>query len=121
MLNNFDDIQKLGQNNLDAAMKAFGALTRSTQAIATEMADYSKKSFEDGSKALEKLLGVKTLEQAVEIQTGYAKSAYETFMVEASKIGELCLDCAKEAYKPFESNLAKAMPPASSVPKKVAA
>ena len=40
MVKNFDDIQKLGKDNMDATMKSFGALSKSAQAIATEMADY---------------------------------------------------------------------------------
>ena len=68
------------------------------QAIAAEVADYSKKSFEDGSKALEKLFGAKTLEQAIEIQTDFAKTAYEGFIAGATKIGELYADLARETY-----------------------
>ena len=78
MLTNFDDIQKLGKENMDVAMKQFGTVSKGWQAIATEFADYSKKSFEEGSAALEKLLGAKSLEKAIEIQSAYAKSAYET-------------------------------------------
>ena len=48
-----------------------------------------KKSFEDGSAALEKLFGAKSLEKAIEIQSDYAKSAYEGFVAEATKMGEL--------------------------------
>ncbi len=107
-MNNFDDMQKLGKDNLDATAKSLGALSKSALAITSEMADYSKQAFEDGSKALEKLFGAKTLEQAVEIQTDFAKTAYEGFIAGATKIGELYTDLAKETYKSFESNLSKA-------------
>jgi hypothetical protein len=36
------------------------------------------------------------------------KAAYEGFVAETSKIGELYADLAKETYKPFESMMAKA-------------
>ena len=68
------------------------------------MADYSKKAFEDGTAALEKLFGVKSFDKAIEVQTEYAKTAYEGFVAKASKIGELYADLAKETYKPFESH-----------------
>ena len=110
MLTNFDDIQKLGKENIDVAMKQFGTVSKGWQAIATELADYSKKSFEEGSATLEKLLGAKSVEKAIEIQTAYAKSAYETFVAEATKMGELYTDLAKESYKPFEGMIAKATP-----------
>ena len=107
MLKNFDDVQKVGKDNMDATMKSFGAVSKSVQAIAVEVADYSKKSFEDGSAALEKLLGAKSLEKAIEIQSDYAKSAYESFVAGASKIGEIYADLAKETYKPFEGYIGK--------------
>ena len=110
MLKNFEDIQKLGKDNVDVAMQQFGTVSKGWQAIAAEFADYSKKSFEDGSAALEKLFGAKSLEKAIEIQSAYAKSAYETFVAEATKMGELYTDLAKESYKPLEGFLAKVAP-----------
>ena len=110
MIKNIEDVQKLGKDNMDATMKSFGMLSKATQAIATEVADYSKKSFEDGSKVMEKLLGAKSIDKAIEIQTDYAKTAYEGFVAQATKLGELYADLAKETYKPFEAYVAKATP-----------
>ena len=108
MVKNFEDLQQVSKDNIDIAMKSMGAVSKSAQAIAAEVADYSKKSFEEGTAALEKLFGVKSLEKAIEVQTEYAKSAYEGFVAEATKIGELYADMAKETYKPFETLMAKA-------------
>ena len=107
MLKNFEDFQKFGKDNVDVCMKQFGTVSKGWQAIATEFADYSKKSFEEGSAALEKLFGAKSLETAIEIQSDYAKTAYEGFVAGATRIGELCADLTKESYKPFESYLGK--------------
>ncbi|MEI7804835.1 MAG: phasin family protein [Hyphomicrobiales bacterium] len=108
MVKNFEDMQLAGKESADIAMKSFGAVSKASQAIATEVADYSKKAFEDGSAALEKLFGVKSLDKAIEVQTDFAKTAYEGFVAEATKIGELYADLAKESYKPFETMIAKA-------------
>ena len=107
MIKNIEDVQKMSKDSMDATMKSFGTLSKATQAIATEVADYSKKSFEDGSAALEKLFGAKTLEKAIEVQSDYAKTAYEGFVAQATKFGELYTDLAKETYKPFEGFLSK--------------
>ncbi|MBO0759573.1 MAG: phasin family protein [Bradyrhizobiaceae bacterium] len=103
-----DDVQKLGKDNMDATLKSFGALSKSVQAIAVEMADYSKKSFEQSAAAVEKMFGAKTVEKAIEVQSDFLKSSYEGFVAEATKLGELYADLAKESYKPFESYLTKA-------------
>jgi hypothetical protein len=110
MLKNFEDMQKMGKESMDATMKSFGTLSKASQAIAAEIADYSKKSFEDGTKVMEKMLGAKSFDKAIEIQTDYAKTTYEGFVAEATKISELYADLAKETYKPFEAYIVKATP-----------
>jgi phasin family protein len=110
MLKNFEDFQKFGKDNVDTCMKQFGTVSKGWQAIATEFADYSKKTFEDGSAALEKLFGAKSLEKAIEVQSEYVKTAYEGFVAEATKLGELYTDLAKETYKPYEGLLSKVTP-----------
>lgn len=107
MVKSFDDIQKLSKDNVDATMKSFGAFSKTSQVIAAEIADYSKRSFEGGTKTMEKLLGAKSLDKALEIQTEYAKASYEDFIAEATKISELYNDLAKEASRPFEAFMGK--------------
>jgi len=108
MIKNFDDFQKLGQQNVDTAMKMLGEWSKGWQAIAAEMSDYTKRSFEEGTATVEKLLSAKSVEQAVEIQTGYAKRAYDNYMHQVSKLGGLYAELAKEAYKPVEKALQSA-------------
>jgi hypothetical protein len=110
MLKNFEELQKYGKDHMDTTLKAWGQMSRGVQALAAETADYSKKSFEEGSAVLEKLMGAKSFEKAVEIQTAYAKTAYEGFVAQASKIGEIYADIAKESYKPFENFVGKTTP-----------
>ncbi|TCT12735.1 phasin protein [Tepidamorphus gemmatus] len=108
MINGFEDFQKIGKDNMDQAMKSFGSFSKGMQSLAVEIADYSKKSFEDGAAAFEKLMAAKSLDKAMEIQSDYIKSAYEGFIAQATKVGELYVDLARDAYKPFEGMIAKA-------------
>jgi phasin family protein len=102
-----EDMQKFSKESMETAMSSFGALSKSAQALAVEVADYSKKSIEGSAAAWERLLGAKTIETAMEVQSDYVKTAYQDFVAEATKIGGLYADLAKEAYKPFEGALAK--------------
>lgn len=105
-LKNFDGVQ-FSQETLDTAVKNFNTATKSVQAIAVELAEYSKKSFEESAAVLEKMLGAKSLEKAIELQQEYVKNSYEGFMAKAAKVGELYGDLAKEAYKPYENLFGK--------------
>ena len=107
MMKNFEDVQKMSKDSVDQTLKSMGAVSKSLQAIAVEMADYSKKSFEESTAVVEKLLGAKTLEKAIEVQTDFFKSSYEGFVSEATKLGDLYSDLAKETYKPFENVFGK--------------
>jgi phasin family protein len=111
---NMEAFQQRGKEQYDAVIASAGSVTKGVQAIATAYADYSKKSFEESKSFVEKLAGVKSLEKAIELQTEYAKTAYELFMAEMAKIAELYKDLAKETYKPLTSLVAKSAAPATN-------
>lgn len=102
MINNFQDFQKLSQSNVDTAIKIFGDWNKGWQAIAAEITDYSKRAFEDGTATFEKLVAARSVEQALEIQTSFAKRAYDDYVHQLSKIGGMYSSLAKDAYKPVE-------------------
>ena len=79
------------------------------QTIAMAYGDYTKKSYEQTKSYVEKLAGVRSLDKAIEIQTEFAKQAYETFVHESQKIRELYSGLAKQS---FEGAVAKAIPAA---------
>nr|WP_209015153.1 phasin family protein [Roseibium limicola] len=106
-MNNFDEIQKMGKDNMDLAMESFGAMTKGVQAIAAEVVDYQKKSFEESSAIVEKMVSSKSVESAFETQSEFVKSSYESMMGEMTKLGEMYTELSKDAYKPFEAVMAK--------------
>jgi hypothetical protein len=97
-----EEFKKVGKDGFDAAVKSFGEVNKGFQAIAAEVTDYSKKAFEDSTRAFEQLIGAKSVEQAVEIQSQYAKKAYDTYIAKMSKLGEMYAGLARDAYKPVE-------------------
>ena len=102
-----DDFQKMGKDNFDAVLRSYGELNKGFQAIGARMTDYSKQAFEDATRAFEQLAGAKSFENVIEIQSQYAKKAYDTWVAEASKLGEMYAAVARDAYKPVEKAVAK--------------
>jgi hypothetical protein len=105
-----EDIQSYGKDHLETVVASATTVQNGLQAIASAYGDYTKKSFEDTKSFVEKLSGVKSLDKAIEVQTEFAKSAYETYVAEVQKIAGLYTDLAKQAYKPFEGLVAKFIP-----------
>src|SRR5206468_10588973 len=108
-----EDIQQYGKEHFETVVASANTLQNGFQAIATAYGEYTKKSFEETKSYVEQLAGVKSLDKAIEVQTEYAKSAYETFVAESQKIAELHADLAKQAYKPLEGLVAKFSPAAA--------
>ena len=108
MFTNIEDFQKFSKDQVEAATKAATLATKNLQQIASESTDFSKKSVEQGTAAVEQLMGAKSLDKAFEIQSAYAKSAYEGFVAQATKVGEIYTTFFKEAFKPLEGAFAKA-------------
>ena len=116
----FDTVQKLGKDSFDATVKAFGVASTGTQAIVVETADYAKKSFEQGAATFEKLVGVKSLDKAIEIQSAYVQDAYKDFVAQASKTRDLYAKLAQDSFAPFStlrSTAEAALTPAKVTPR----
>ena len=107
MINGMEDFQKMSKGNVEMVMQSANAWGQGFQALATEAADYSKKSFESGVAAAEKLFSAGSLDKAMEVHSDYVRSAYEGYVGQATKMGEIVTDMAKAAYKPYEGALGK--------------
>jgi len=107
MINGFEEVQKYSKDNVDVALKSADAVSKGFQAIAAEAADFTKKSLEAGNSAFEKLLATQSFDKAVEVQSDYVRSAYEGYVGQVTKVGEIVADMAKDAYKPYEAFFGK--------------
>jgi len=101
-----EEFQKIGKDGFDAAARSFGEANKGFQAIAAEVTDYSKKAFEESTRAFQQLISAKSIEQGIEIQSQYAKKAFDAYLAQISKLGEMYVGLAKDAYKPVEAVVA---------------
>ena len=105
MMKSFEEFQTFGKDGVEAYVASASALTKGFQNIAQEAVEFSRKSFEKSSQAIEQATAARSFERAIEVQQTFAKEAYEAFVAQMTKFNELYVATAKEAYKPFESSL----------------
>ena len=94
--------QERMQSGLEAATKSWTEANKGFQALAAEMMEYSKASFDDAVRTWTQLIGVRSLEHAVQIQSDYAKRTYENHMAELNKLGEMGVGMMRDASKPVQ-------------------
>ena len=97
-----EDLQKASKEGFETAVRAYGEANKGFQAIVAEVTNYNKRAFEDATRAFQQLTSVKSVEQAFEIQSQYAKRAYDAHLAEVSKLGEMYVGLVRDAYKPLE-------------------
>ena len=83
-------------------MTDFSSMQQHLTAITTAQTNYAKSSFEASKAYFENLSGVKSPDKFVQLTMDHTKSAFEMLVVEATKIGDLYKDFAKEAFTPFK-------------------
>ena len=107
MANQFEDFQKMTKDQMEQVSSTAASVARGFQAIATETADYSKRSLETTTSFVEKLMGVKSFDNAIQLQSEFAKTQMEGLIAQSTKISEIYKDIAKDAFKPVEAAMKK--------------
>jgi Phasin protein len=90
------------------ALADYGPIT--IQTIARAYGDYTTRSFEESRSLVEKLMGVRSFDKAIEVQTEFARQAYANFVAESERICALYGELARQIFKPWESFAAKVTP-----------
>lgn len=108
-MNGYEDAGKVGKDAMDGAMRSLSAAATGFQQIAAETTDFTKRSFEESARMFEQLAQARSVEKAMELQGDFAKSAYQSWISQATRMGELYADIAKQTCKPLEHTLASAM------------
>ena len=106
---NIDNLQTVSKQQIETMTTFASTLTKGLQELATETADYSKHSMTTGAETVQKLLGAKSIETAIQIQTEYAKSAFEGFVARSAKVNEIVGRIASEAFKPLRDAASSAV------------
>ena len=96
----FDDFQKFGKERLET-------ITKSWQTIAAESSDFSKQSLENSAVYVEQLLGAKTFETSLQVQSDYARTFFMGLLEYLKKTSEVYSNFFEEAFKPVESAVTK--------------
>lgn len=99
----FEALEELGKEGLDAAETAAGTLTGYFRKFAAETANYSEESWDTGSAFAARLLRAKTLPDAVHIQVDFTKSAYLRLLEHLANMSGLYWALAGQAIKPSKN------------------
>ena len=101
----YDAFLGYGKETAEAVMKSATVAGKSAETINGEIYSFSKQSIEDTVAATKAVMGSKSVHEAFEFQTDFAKSAFESYIAELSKISELATAATKDSFAPFKGRV----------------
>lgn len=100
-LNALTEANTLGKKNIEAAVESVTAATRGAEALSAQALAFSKKSWEDGVNAAQALASAKSVQEVIELQTAFAKTAMEAYLAEVTKATDTLSASVKDSFKPI--------------------
>ncbi len=104
-LSALNDANGHSKKNLEAVVASVTAATKGAEALGAQTMAFSKKTFEDGVTAAKSLAGAKSVQEVVELQTAFAKTALEGYMAEVGKMSETVSASVKDSMKPLNERV----------------
>jgi len=101
-----NELNAQSKKNLEAVVASATAATKGAEALGAHAMAFSKQAIEDQVAAAKSLAGAKSLQEAIELQTGWAKSALEGYIANFGKLSQIVTDSVKETTKPLNERVA---------------
>ncbi len=105
----FGEISEYGKGNLDAVIASFTAATSGAEQINSNISAFAKKTVEESMEAAKSLASARSVQEAIELQADYAKTALDSYLAELTRTADLMASTMKESWKPLNDRTAIAM------------
>jgi phasin family protein len=99
----FGELSAQSKLNLEALTESASIATEAAQSLGAQAAAFAKSSIEEQIATARKLAGVRSIQEAFDIQTTYAKSAFDAYLAEANRWSEAVQASTAQAWKPINA------------------
>ena len=101
----YDQLLGFSKDTVEAYVKAANVAGKGAETLHNEIYSFSKQSIEGSIANTKALMASKSAHEAFELQTGFAKSAFESYISQMTKLGELMVATSKETFEPIQGRV----------------
>jgi len=101
----YDQFVAFSKDNAEAMIKAANATGKGIETINGEVFAFARKSIEDGIVATKAIMASKSVDEAITLQSEFNKSAFEAYVDELAKFGDMTLAMTKSAATPLQARV----------------
>ena len=99
------EVNAEGKKNLEAVVASAAAAQKGAEALSAQTVAYGKKTWEDGVAAAQSLAAARSVQELLELQTSWAKSATEAYLSEVTKMTDVITASVKDSFKPINERV----------------
>jgi phasin family protein len=104
-----NEINAQSKSNLEAVVASVTAASKGAETLGAQAMAYSKKSMDENMAAAKSFSGAKSIQEAVELQTAWAKSTLEGYLAEVNRASETFAASIKESLTPLNARVTAAV------------
>ncbi len=104
-----NELNAQSKHNLEAMVASATAASKGAEALGSQVIAFAKKTMEDNVAAARSLSSARSVQEAVELQTTWAKSAMEAYLAEVTKASETVAASVKETITPINARVTAAV------------
>ena len=102
-LKSYDDFAVYNKEAVDAYVKAGNVMTKGMEDLGKTLFAFAQSQAESNVSAAKAMMTAKTLNDVVEIQSDLARSQFDAFVAESTKVSEMSLKVANETVEPIQA------------------
>ena len=101
----YDEATALNKESIDAVVQAGEVLTKGAETVGKAYYEITQASAEASVEATKAMMGAKTAKEFVEIQAEFARTSFDNFLSESTRLSEMSMKVANEAFEPLQKQL----------------
>jgi len=101
----YEDFMGFSKDTAEAYLRAANVAGKGFETLHSEIFAFTKQSVDDSLAATRAVLGSKSVQEAIEHQTDFARSAFDTYVGEVNRLNEIVLSTTKQAFEPIQGRI----------------
>lgn len=99
----YQGVNAFNRDYMETVIMSANAFAMGCEALGNEWMNYAQAAVEDGMETSKALMSCKSVDEAVEINSGYATNVLNRYVTESAKLSELTVKLANGAIEPLNS------------------
>lgn len=101
----YDDLAAVGKDNMETCLTCSGIMAKGVEGLSKELMKYAQASLEANLAVTSKLMGVKTVREAIDLQADYARDSLDHMVTEAATLTQMSVDLTNQVLDPLQTRI----------------